>query len=166
MPLSGASALKGKLLSIDIIRHLGSEMFCRTHRRISMGFLWLHPPTTTTSDVKRMSGMRYHPVMSQSHYNSLKSTPDGFKHGAYCTSEVPDIAELRRGCVVTCEKLQTTIFKGPVWAGFFFHTGTTTPLAHEFVSDGSGTLRGANAVQYGWYGARSVCRRHTSNSRR
>lgn len=80
--------------------------------------------------------------MSQSHYSSLKSTPDGFKHGAYCTSKVPDIVTLRHGCVVTCEKLQKNVkfrqyLKAPCEQGFFY-TGATL-LANEFVSDSSRT---------------------------
>lgn len=63
-PLSGVSTLKGKLLSIDIITqdHLGSEM--------KFSFSWF--PLTAClfypSDLMRMSGMRYHPVMPQTQY--------------------------------------------------------------------------------------------------
>lgn len=100
------SALKGKLLSIDISsqEHLGSEM---KFAELITAFSWF--PLTAClfypSDLWRMSGMRYHPVMSQTQYATcLKSAPDGFKYRAYCTSEVPDIAKQRHDCAMNCEK--------------------------------------------------------------
>lgn len=67
-PLSGMSALKGKLFSIDIItrEHIGSREPITTFPCFFfLFFLGLHIYSTPPSDLKGMSGMRYHPVMSQ-----------------------------------------------------------------------------------------------------